>query len=200
MNLGAPYRPHVKSLSAQDEDRDLAVRFGRGEPLAFDQCVERYAERVTALAARLLGWREGGEDVAQEVFMAALRRQRTFRAESSLWTWLTVITVNRCRSLQRRRWLYDKWMQAMTAMRGEAIATSGERCAIRDETATLIRQAVAELPTKYREVIVLRYLEELPLGEMAELLGERRNTIEVRLTRAKKLLEPKLAGLAGAWD
>ncbi len=195
MNLGIATRTHVKSVSAEDEDRDLAVRFARGELLAFEAVVERFGQRVTSLAARLLGWREGAEDVAQEVFLAALRHQRRFRAESSLWTWLAKMTVNRCRSVQRRLWVYDKFTAAVRATLGETNhAPRSIHQLERDETAERVRAAVGSLPARYREVIVLRYLEELPLEQLANLLGERRNTIEVRLTRAKKLLEPALAG------
>lgn len=201
MNLGSATRTHVNHVSAEDEDRDLSLRFAQGDRGAFAVVVEQFGPRVTALAARLLGWREGADDVAQEVFLAAWHNQRRFRGESSLWTWLAAMTVNRSRSVQRRRRLFDKFAAAA----GRAPAKAGlepgpEQRLYRDETAACVREAVARLPVKYREVLVLRYLEELAVDEIAALLSERRNTIEVRITRARKLLEPQLAEVfRGEW-
>lgn len=200
MSLDTLAHEPVKLISTEDEDRNLAVRFARAESRAFEEVVERYGGRVTGLAARLLGWRDGAEDVAQEVFLAVLRNQRRFRGQSSLWTWLATITVNRCRSVQRRRWLYEKFTTATGLHRsnsssGALSCAAADQPAMRDETGAAVRRIVAELPTNYREVIVLRYLEELSTSQIANVLGLRRNTVEVRLTRAKKMLEPLLAGL-----
>jgi RNA polymerase sigma-70 factor (ECF subfamily) len=62
----------------------------------------------------------------------------------------------------------------------------------RSETAIRVRAQVAQLPAAAREVIVLRYFEELSLDEIAAILGIKRNAIEARLSRARKQLEPLL--------
>jgi RNA polymerase sigma-70 factor (ECF subfamily) len=195
MHLDTLAPVHVKSLSTEDEDRDLAVRFARGESTAFEEVVERHGQRVIGLAARLLGWRDGAEDVAQEVFLAALRNQKRFRGQSSLWTWLARITVNRCRTLGRRRWVFEKFAAATGWNATDADKVPVDEHAIREEQGAAVRRIVAGLPAKHREVIVLHYLEELPVSEIAKVLGLRRNAVEVRLSRARKLLEPLLADL-----
>jgi len=63
------------------------------------------------------------------------------------------------------------------------------------ETAEQIRQAIAALPTKYREPVILRYLQELPLDQISRILGIKKNALQVRLTRAKQLIKVKLAKL-----
>lgn len=200
MSLGTATIAHVKSLSAENEDGDLALRFARAEPLAFEAVVALYRGRVTALASRLLAWHHGAEDVAQEVFLAALRNQRRFRGDSSLWTWLATMTVNRCRSLHRRRWLQEKFLAAAGMARPRSNAPAADQGVARDETAAQVRAAVGRLPGTSREVVVLHYLEELSISQIATMLGQRRNTVEVRLSRAKKLLEPWLAGLMEGHD
>src|SRR5690606_17069034 len=102
--LHALQRQHVKQLPAEADDRDLAARVTRGDPAALDDLVEQYGARVIGLAARLLGWTDGADDVAQDVFLQVLNKGKQFRGQSSLWTWLATLTVNRCRSIQRRRW------------------------------------------------------------------------------------------------
>ena len=72
----------------------------------FDAVVRVYQPRVTPLAYRLLGWCAAEvDDVVQDVFVAVLRGSHAFRGNASLGTWLTAITVNRCRSEHRRRQL-----------------------------------------------------------------------------------------------
>ena len=195
MKLLTATRPTVKQLPAEADDRELAARLARGDERAFDQIVERYGPRVIALAARLVGWSKGADDVAQDVFLAVLRKGKHFRGQSRLWTWLAAMTVNRCRSLRRRRWLTSRVLGAIAAAR-EKQTEPVDRRSERDETAAGIRAAVARLPATYREVIVLRYFEELSLDEMAQILSLRRNAVEVRLSRARKRLEPLLGPLA----
>ena len=117
MNLLATTRATVKSLPAETDDRELAARLARGDERAFEQIVERYGPRVIALAARLSDWSDGADDVAQDVFLAVLRKGKNFRGESRLWTWLAAMTVNRCRSLRRRRWLASRVLGAIAAAR-----------------------------------------------------------------------------------
>ncbi|MEX0977903.1 MAG: sigma-70 family RNA polymerase sigma factor, partial [Pirellulales bacterium] len=117
MNLLTATRATVKQIPGEAEDRELAARLARGDAAAFDRVVEIYGGRVTALAARLLGWSEGADDVAQDVFLAVLRKGKQFRGESRLWTWLAAMTVNRCRSLRRRRWLQTRILRRIAPAR-----------------------------------------------------------------------------------
>ncbi len=195
MNLLTATCAIVKQLPAEADDRHLAVRLARGESEAFEQLVEQYGPRVTGLATRLLGWTDGADDVAQDVFLQVLRKGKQFRGQSSLWTWLATLTVNRCRSLQRRQWIHQRVMQTIAFWQPAETTTLADRPEC-DETAARIRAIVATLPAPSREVIVLRYFEELSIQQMADVLGTKRNTVEVRLTRARKQLEPLLAGLS----
>ncbi len=183
---------HVKHHSAEADERQLAARVMRGDPAVLDAVVEKYAQRVIGLAARLLGWADGAEDVAQEVFLQVLRKGKQFRGQSSLWTWLAALTVNRCRSVQRRRWIRERALR-MVAMQSREEQTTHEQDLQRDDAAAHIREVVATLPMAAREVIVLRYFEELTIEQMAQVLGLKRNAIEARLSRARKQLEPRLA-------
>src|SRR5215217_5846336 len=87
---------------AEPAGATLAERLARGEADAFDELVGLHETRLTRLPYRLLGWRGDVADVVQEVFLSALLHASRFRGEASLGTWLTRITVNKCRSHQRR--------------------------------------------------------------------------------------------------
>jgi RNA polymerase sigma-70 factor, ECF subfamily len=186
----SPVKPHL----AEDEDHDLAVRLAAGEPSALATLVERYRERVATMAARLLGWNDGAEDVMQSVFFAVWRHRQRFRGDAKLWTYLASITVNQCRSLQRRRWLEERVRRLMGANR-QVAELSGDSAALSSERAIIVRQAIARMPVTYREVVVLRYLEELSIDEVAKVIGIKRNAVEARLSRARKLLGESLAYL-----
>jgi RNA polymerase sigma-70 factor (ECF subfamily) len=170
---------------------DLAERFVRGEKAAFDELVRIYAAPVAALAFRLLGWRGDYEDVVQDVFVAALERAGKFRSGSSLWTWLAAITVNRCRAKWRRRRARE--LAAAFLPRREAEAHPSDRQAIDSETSAEVRRAVAALPAKLREVIVLHYLQEIPVDEIARVVRASRGAVEVRLHRGREKLRAVLA-------
>jgi RNA polymerase sigma-70 factor (ECF subfamily) len=182
-------------LAVPIDDGDLVARHRAGDPSAFDELVVRHQHRVAALAHRLLGWPDDVDDVVQDVFLAALKGLPRFDGRSRLTTWLTAITVNACRSRQRRR---ASWLRRLAGVRGTrepeawnvAPPPQGEF-----EAGDEVRRAVQSLPGKYREVVVLRYLEELSVREVAEALGVPTNTVEVRLSRARERLRIRLASL-----
>jgi RNA polymerase sigma factor (sigma-70 family) len=182
------------ALSLAD-DASLEQRFAGGEAAAFERVVALYQARVARLASRLLGWRADVDDVVQDVFLTALSKAHTFRGDASLWTWLTVITVNRCRSQQRRAALFARFVK-WSRTQNIAAAPAADRSTVGDESATKVREAVAALPMTDREVIVLCYLEGRLPAEMSQALGLSINAVEVRLHRARKKLKVSLAQFA----
>ncbi len=182
------------------DETGLARRFATGKPHAFEQMVECYAGRVAALVYRLMGYRGEVEDLVQDVFATALQRRRGFRGDSSLWTWLGAIAINRCRSQWRRRRIRDtamRWLGGAEHARagappdGRAADAADVACLAR-ESSELVRRAVGELPPRLREVVVLYYLEELPIDQIVPMIGAKRGAIEVRLHRARQILRLKL--------
>lgn len=164
-------------------------------PPSFEQLVADQQTRVARLCYRLLGWREEIEDVVQDVFLAAFRALPEFHGRSSVSTWLTRIAVNACRDHVRRRQsrlrLFSRARARASPSRGEAVGAELED----RERLERVRQSVGKLPAKYREVVILRYLEELPVSEIGEVLGMTRNAIEVRLNRARRRLKDDLVAM-----
>lgn len=168
----------------------LAEQVARGEAGALELLIELYQPRVARLAHRLLGWSGEVDDVVQDVFLAALRSGHRFRHDASIWTWLSAITLNCCRSWHRRQAVVDR---VFRLIRGSKASDPADATALRDETAREVRGAVARLPLKDREVIVLFYLEHRTVAQMSELLGASPNAIEVRLHRARRKLRDRLS-------
>ena len=178
------------------ESDHASLRNLAGDDLAmFDQLVRTWTPRLSALAHRLLAWSADEhevEDVVQEVFLAAWDHLSEFRGEASVGTWLTRITINQCRQRHRRRQVWLNWLRRVREQTGTSPPGS-VACAIElDENIVQLRAAVASLPHKYREIIVLHHLEQRDLDAIGQLLGVRKNTVEVRLHRARRLLKTRL--------
>jgi RNA polymerase sigma-70 factor (ECF subfamily) len=164
------------------------------EDLTFDELVARQAPRVAACARRLLGWQTEVDDVVQEVFVRVLDGLPRFRGAAQLSTWIFRITVNECRRVRRRRLLQLRFWGRLAWQ--EPRRASPVSSAV-DDTGERVRAAVRALPRAYREVVVLRYLEELPVAEVASILGIRANAVDVRLHRARAELRRTLGGAWG---
>ena len=179
------------------DDELLVGQFNRGDKSAFDRIVERYTTDVAALANRLLGWPGDVYDIAQEVFLSAFLGLKRFRCECTLKSWLFTITINKCRSHRHKRKL--RRLKAIAIPINEVGTRlpppQNGRSLLETETFTRIRKAVASLPAKYREPVVLRYLQELPTDEIARILKISRNTVHVRLSRARENLRQELTEL-----
>ncbi|HEV3418154.1 MAG TPA: sigma-70 family RNA polymerase sigma factor [Pirellulales bacterium] len=162
---------------------------------AFDQMVVLNHEPIRRLVYRLLGWRDGGEDVVQEVFLSAWAAWRRVRNEEGVDVWLRRIAINKCRSRLRREAVHRRWFGWFSSSTPEEPQTMMEDSLAAAERAGRVREAIKSLGASYREVIVLHYLEQMSVEQIAEIVGARRNSVEVRLHRARRQLEYLLADL-----
>ena len=171
-------------------DECLVKQFNDGDSAAFDKLIEKYIKDVSGLASRLLGWDSDVEDVVQDVFLAAFLGLKKFRFKCSVKTWLFGITANKCRSYKYRRAVHRRLLLKAGVKRA---ATEKKRG--REEEHEQVRQAVRRLPVKYREVVVLRYLEGLSTKEITGVLGISENAFHTRLSRAREKLEKELINI-----
>ncbi|UCF14069.1 MAG: RNA polymerase sigma factor [Phycisphaerales bacterium] len=171
------------------DDELLVEKFIQGDESAFDRIVERYSTDVGALANRLLGWPGEVEDVSQEVFLAAYLGLKRFRGECTLKSWLFTITINKCRSHQRRQLLRLRTSSRAADKAPLPLAQTAGSNSMDTEAFNRVRSAVAALPAKYREPVVLKYIEELSTDEITRILGISQNALHVRLSRAREHLK-----------
>ncbi|MFZ2146732.1 MAG: RNA polymerase sigma factor [Sedimentisphaerales bacterium] len=177
------------------DDEHLVEQFNRGDESAFDRIVERYSSDIAALANRLLGWSGEVEDVMQDIFLAAFLGLKRFRCECSLKTWLFTITVNKCRSYRYKRILQRRRISQAAYKAFLISADTADKTLVDSETFNRVRRAIRALPAKYREPVVLRYLQELPTDQISRILGISKNALQVRLNRAREHLREDLAEL-----
>ncbi len=174
-------------------DRYLVEQFNRGDGSAFDKIIEEHSADIAALANRLLSWPGEVDDVVQDIFLSAYMGLKKFRCQSTLKTWLFTITINKCRTYRYKRFLRTKNFGKITAETSPAQTPPADNAIMNREKFEQIRLAVSALPAKYREAIVLRYLNEFPINRISRILGVSENVVHVRLNRAKEKLKIDLA-------
>ena len=160
---------------------------------SLEQVVRDHLDEITRLVCRLLGWQSDVEDIVQEVFLTAAQKLDTLRDKTSVRAWLYQITINKCRTWRYRQKLRLKFW--ISQCRKQESDISNSYTSETRERDSQIRIAVRSLPAKYREAVVLRYLEQMPGPEAAKMLKINEGTLNVRLLRARAMLREKLETL-----
>jgi len=188
---------------AREDDQLVEEALG-GNALSFQLLVERYQERIFALARHYTKSAVEVEDIAQDTFLKAYRRLDSFQRQSSFSTWLYRIAVNTALDFLKRsgrspvQAVEDPELSAapMRAQAGSGATLSAPDANLRrEELARITQRVLAELPDIFRTVLVLREFEDMPYQEMAEVLGISIGTVESRLFRARARFKEALLRL-----
>jgi len=166
-------------------DQQIIGLVNNGKIDAFGELVARYQVPVFNLAYSLLTNRADAEDATQDVFLRAYKSLHTYTGQGLFWSWLRRITVNICiRQAQSAKPIYCDDMDTF-------IDTDSEVCEsiICSEELEELRTMIYRLPLQYRSLIVLKYYEDMSYAEISEILGESVSNIQVRLFRARKMLQ-----------
>jgi RNA polymerase sigma-70 factor (ECF subfamily) len=167
-----------------------------GDSHKFQDLISPYVRGTYATALRMLKNQADAEDATQEAFLRAFCCLRRFRGDSRFSTWLYAILLNESRSKLRRNAKVRlepldiaPWDMGLTF----ADTTDNPAQALdRNETCTLLHDAIETLPQKYREVFHLREEKGFSIRETADLLAITADTVKVRLHRARALLRDRL--------
>jgi len=176
------------------EDAQLVEEVLGGNPLSFQLLIERYQDRIFALARHYTKSAVEVEDIVQDTFLKTYRRLETFQRQSSFSTWLYRIAVNTALDFLKRTGrspvtaVEDPELTAspVRAQAGSGVTVAAPDAALRrEEIARITQEVLDELPEIFRTVLVLREFEDLSYQEMAEVLGISIGTVESRLFRAR---------------
>ena len=188
--------PQVSNLT---EPEIIAAILG-GEIQLYHELIRPCERSVYLMALSYMKNEADAEDVAQEAIFKGFRKLSSFRAESKFSTWLISITINEARNRLRRQALVrmesldqlDEYKGISPALLRDWREIPSEAIE-RDEVRNSIQQAVAQLPDVYRQVFLLRDVEELTTSETAEALNISIPSVKVRLHRARMMLQKQLA-------
>jgi RNA polymerase sigma-70 factor, ECF subfamily len=180
-----------------DPDLQLVESARAGSPSAFEALVRRHAGRVHRQALSILRSQEDARDVSQETFVRAYRHLSTFRGEAKFATWLQRIAANLAlMKLRSRRRCPERPIDELLPGFQEdghhlaAIGTFPESGHLDDGIIRrdLILEAMSQLPENYREILILRSLQELDTKEAAAQLQISTTAVKLRLHRAHQAL------------
>jgi RNA polymerase sigma-70 factor (ECF subfamily) len=198
--LFAPNAATAEQETVRQENLAIAAGLKRREAGLLDQLIVRYQHRLLRYLVYLTGSRELAEDLFQEVWMRVLVRGDQFNGKSRFDTWLFTIARNLVIDYRRKRTLTsldelldgpadDDRPMSFELVDGkptpfDSMATSEDR--------ERVSHALLEIDTLYREVLVLRFHEELSLQEIAAVTRAPLSTVKSRLYRGLDAIKPKL--------
>lgn len=180
-------------------DVEVVDKAAGGDAAAFVELMRRYNRKLYQTARALVGVNVDAEDIVQETWMRAYAHLADFRKQSALTTWLLRILANE--ALGRRR--KAKLAREFESVSGETMSSvimfpashgiDPESSVARTQVRHLLESAIDALPDDFREVLVLRLIEDLSGAEVADLLGIPEATVKTRLHRARALMQKHLA-------
>ncbi len=191
---------------APPDDGALLERLRAGEEAAYEELVRGHGGRLLAVARRFLRSEDDARDAVQDAFLSAFRNIERFEGQARLSTWLHRIVVNAAlMKLRTRRrkpetpieellpgFLEDGHLAQPAVEWRKGDPDPVERAELRG----LVLEKIQELPEGYRNVLMLRDIEELDTEETAEMMGLSTGAVKTRLHRARlalrELLEPHL--------
>lgn len=192
-----------KQSGARDKkpsDEDLIERFQKGDLYAFDLIVKRYKEQLLNFIYRFVGNQEEAEDIVQETFLRVYRKRKAYKRIAKFSTWIYTIAGNLSRTELRRR--KRRKLFSVTDMgyedRDYEISDEGYNPenhvegVIQEE---IIHAEINNLSPKFREVIILRDVQELSYEEISKIIRVPIGTVKSRVNRGRLKLQSKLKDL-----
>jgi RNA polymerase sigma-70 factor, ECF subfamily len=174
-----------------DEPADLVARCQAGDVEAFGTLYRNHAPRIYALASRMAGSPDEGEDLLQEIFLQAFRKLGSFKGEAAIGTWLYRLALNHCLDFVRSK--QAKMGKVTDTLDAD---TSIEPAARRDTPIARIdlERAIERLPSGCREAFVLHDIEGFDHKEVGDVLGIAEGTSKSQVFKARLKLRAFLRG------
>lgn len=200
VNSGALSITAAQIALTQEENAAIARGLKRQDAELLDRLIEQYQHRLLRYLLFLTGRREVAEDLFQETWMRVLVRGAQYNGKARFDTWLFTIARNLVIDLSRKRTMasLDEMSESDEDDRPFEVATTGpsplEQFASSEDSAE-VGEVLLTLDTSYREVLVLRFYEELSLEEIAAVTRSPLSTVKSRLYRGLASLKPELEKL-----
>ena len=190
----------ISDLGSNIEDKELVAKLKRGEPAAVVELYNAYVDRIYSLVFHQVDRdQEVAQDIVQETFMAALKSAGRFHGRSKVYTWLYSIANKKVADFYRRRKREAKY-QAMPSDSQTVEADHSPSGDLLDagtieseEQSRAVQATLSSLPLHYKQVLILKYVEEMPVTEISQVMGRSPKSVEGLLTRARRELRDRLA-------
>jgi len=182
----------ARQTSRADPDEEkLLARAKNGDAEAFGELVQRYQRRVYTVIYRFVRNHTDADDLAQDAFIRAFKAIDRFDLRYPFSPWMYKIAINLTLNHLKKRRL----KMVDTDLERRPSGNNPESAMHRNQTRRKVHQAIAKLPPKLRQVLVLRVYEDWPYAQIAEVFEIPIGTVMSRLSRARKALKEELGSL-----
>ncbi len=175
-------------------DEELIERFQKGEMYAYDLLVQRYKDQLINFAYRFLSDLEDSEDVVQETFLRVYRKKNAYRNVAKFSTWIYTITGNLAKTELRKRKRRKLFSISNASFSDKDYDIPDTECGPEEKTDslikdTIIQKAIDSLSIKFREMIIMRDIQELSYEEISEIAQIPLGTVKSRINRGRLKLQ-----------
>jgi RNA polymerase sigma-70 factor (ECF subfamily) len=191
----------VANSVSRNSETKLVEKLRSGDSAATAEFYNLYRNRLYSLVLVQVDRDEtAAEDLVQEVFLAALSSLDKFRGDSQLYTWLRSIALHKINDFYRHQAREPKPRESSADSDGlELEQTRADEPATHtvmedEEVRQSVHQALADLPHDYQEVLVLKYLKDMPVLAISQIMGRSPKSVEGLLSRARKAMRDNLEG------
>jgi RNA polymerase sigma-70 factor (ECF subfamily) len=196
--------PEAVTPSGEPDDRELVALAKSGDVGAYELLMRRHHRKISGLVYNMTGNKEDAEDLVQDVFLKAFTSLRFFKGDSSFYTWVYRIAVNRTinflKKRKRRAGLSLNDMDQGVERDPLYVELTARESPVRDaslaELQEKLNKALQTLSPKHRTVVVMHDIEGMPHDEIARILGCSEGTVRSRLFYARQHLQVELAEFA----
>jgi len=190
----------------KDDDRNIILRCLKGEKGAFEELLNKYKGRVYTICLRMVRNSTDAEDIAQEVFIRVFSALERYDPSYPFSAWLYRITSNLCIDFIRKQ--KDKPLSIDRPISGEdgdinlqfpSQDAGPDRLIQTNEMFAILEEALANIPERYRMILILRHEEQLSYEEISDVLGIPIGTVKARIHRARNMIREyfKKRGIMG---
>ncbi|MCI0696235.1 MAG: RNA polymerase sigma factor [bacterium] len=190
----------LRKSETQISDEDLIEKFQRGDIYAYELIVKRYKDQLLNFVYRFLGNHEEAEDVVQETFLRVYRNRHAYQRVAKFSTWIYTIAGNLARTELRRRNRRRIFSLSSMGVEDKEYEISDDVLSPERHTNTvlseeIIQKEINKLSPKFREVIILRDIQELSYEEISKIIRVPIGTVKSRVNRARLRLQSRLKHL-----
>lgn len=189
----------IASSTSRNSEAKLVEKLRSGDSAAMAEFYNLYRNKLYSLVLEQVDRDETvAEDLVQEVFLAALSSLDKFRGDSQLHTWLRSIALHKINDFYRHRAREPRATESSADSDGlELEQARGDEPSTHtvmedEEIRQSVHQALADLPHDYQEVLVLKYLKDMPVLAISQIMGRSPKSVEGLLSRARKAMRDNL--------
>ncbi|NLK75603.1 MAG: sigma-70 family RNA polymerase sigma factor [Clostridiales bacterium] len=166
---------------------------GKSTANDIETLIREYGNDVLRIAYMYVKDLHAAEDIFQEVFIKVNQKLYTFEGNSSIKTWIIRITINTCKDYLKSAWK-RKVVPMMEHQEDAIVSDSDFEDVERQDTNDMIKEAVMSLPSKYKDIVLCVYYQDMTVAKAAEVLNIAEGTAKSRLSRARQRLKSILEG------